>query len=460
MKLLMKGILAGVLCIFLLGFVGPAGAKVTAQKAEQLKTTLTPFGAEKAGSADGLIPAWTGGYTKPIPGYVEGGRRPDPFKNDQVLFTITAKNMAQYADKLSEGQKALLKKYPGYKLEVYKTRRTEAAPQWVYDNTYKNATRAYLDGDNIKDAYGGIPFPIPQNGEQVMWNHLLRWRPSEWHFRTDALLGTASGKLVLLDKVDGKQMMPYYLKNQALAEYQKNWDGEYWMITLLTNGPPIRAGEGIVGRENLVGKKTKSWVYLTGQRRVRLLPVSCCDTPTPALSGVGTFEELEVFSGSEALQRFNWKIVGKKEMYIPYNCNKFLGPKDEYTVVKPHYLNPDYVRWELHRVWVIEATLRKGARNMCPKSVYYVDEDTWEAMLSDRYDANGDLWRTGFDLPVVMPEVPADIGMTFGYYDLQSGVWYVSNLYNAYNEQMKFLPPGTYRDSDFTAAALKRACVR
>ena len=459
MKIPMKATLAGILCILLLGPVGSASAKVSAQEAEQLKSTLTPFGAEKAGNADGTIPAWDGGYTTPIPGFVNGGRRPDPFKVDKVLFSITAKNVDQYADKLSEAQKALLKKYPDtYRIDVYKTRRTAAAPQWVYDNTHTNATFAYLEGDDIKGAYGGIPFPIPKSGEEVMWNHLLRWRPSAWHFYTDALLGTSSGKLVVLNKVEAEQMMPYYIQGKTLEDYLKDWNGEFWMIRLITNAPPIRAGEGIVGRENLAGKRTRSWVYLTGQRRVRQLPVSCCDTPTPALAGVSFFDETECFSGSEALQRFDWKIVGKKEMYIPYNCNKNLEPRDVYKVVLPHHLNPDYVRWELHRVWVVEATLRKGQRHQCTRNLYYLDEDTWICVLSDRYDANGGLWRSGYELPMVMPDVPAVVSLPWGFYDLQSNTWAASNLYNAYDEQMKIMPP--YRDMVFTPAALQGEGVR
>ena len=87
-------------------------AGVTAEEAARLGQDLTPLGGEKAGNADGSIPAWTGGYTKAIPGDVPGGRRGDPFKDEQPLYKVTAQNMDQYADKLSDGVKALLKKYP------------------------------------------------------------------------------------------------------------------------------------------------------------------------------------------------------------------------------------------------------------------------------------------------------------------------------------------------------------
>ncbi|HWH84134.1 MAG TPA: DUF1329 domain-containing protein, partial [Burkholderiaceae bacterium] len=149
-------------------------AAVTADEAAKLKTELTPLGGEKAGNKDGTIPAWTGGYTTPIPGDKPGGRRGDPFKDEKPLFSITAKNVAEHADKLTDGTKAMFAKYPEYRIDVYKTHRTAAAPQWVYDNTLKNATRAKMVGDLPEGAYGGIPFPIPKTGAEVMWNHQLR----------------------------------------------------------------------------------------------------------------------------------------------------------------------------------------------------------------------------------------------------------------------------------------------
>jgi len=187
-----------------------ASAGVSADEAARLKTELTPLGAEKAGNKDGSIPAWTGGYTTPIPGDKPGGRRGDPFKDEKPLYSITSKNAEQYADKLTEGTKALLKKYPDtFRVDVYRTHRTAAAPQWVYDNTFKNATRAKVNGDVIEGAYGGIPFPIPKAGVEVMWNHLLRWRGTSWQFQTNMYQLTTDGKAVLTtDGVGDQQIAP------------------------------------------------------------------------------------------------------------------------------------------------------------------------------------------------------------------------------------------------------------
>ena len=407
-----------------LSCAAPLMAAVTADEAAKLKTELTPLGAERAGNKDGSIPAWTGGFAGTIAGEKPGGRRGDPFKGEKPLYSVTAKNMDQYADKLSDGVKALLKKYPdSYRLDVYPTHRTALAPQWVYDNTAKNALRAKLNGDLVQGAYGGIPFPIPKSGLEAIWNHKLAWRGESWEAALNQYQLTADGKVVLTTDGLIRQRMPYYFKEGT----PESFEGVFWEVNLSNSGPPIRAGEMIAGRQQIDEDNSQAYVYLTGQRRVRKLPNACCDTPTPASAGVMSFDELSVFAGTTS--RFDWKLVGKKELLVPYNNNAFLQAKDS-DAVHARHLNPDHVRWELHRVWVVEATLKAGARHQAPKSVYYLDEDTWVAPLGDRWDAKGQLWKTLWLFNYVMPDAPGTVQQTFGFYDLLSGTGYVANVLN------------------------------
>jgi len=411
-----------------------AFSEVTAEQAARLKTDLTPFGAEKSGNDDGSIPAWTGGFTKTIEGQVSGGERLDPFKDEKPLYTITANNVDQYADKLSDGVKALIKKYPDtYHLNVYPTHRTAMAPDWVYDFTAKNAVDARIENDIVVGAYGGIPFPIPNNGLEAINNHLLNWKGVSWESQVNQYQITKSGDVLLVTSGLMKQQMPYYFK-EGSAE---GFDGNYWDISVVNDGPPIRAGEMIVGQTNLDPDKSVAYVYLAGQRRVRKLPHSCCDTPTPATAGLMTFDELNVYSNRT--DGFDWKLLGKKEMLVPYNVNRFLRYKDEDLVTGQH-INPEAVRWELHRVWVVEATLAEGKRHQSPRSLYYLDEDTWQAVLGDRWDANKQLWKTLWQFNYVMPDFKGTIQQSFGYYDLLSGEGY---LMDANNNK-----PGQYRTTD------------
>ncbi len=421
-KTLRTPVLAAALAL-LAGLSAPTQAQVTAQEAARLKTDLTPFGAERAGNRDGSIPPWTGGFTGTIPGEKAGGRRSDPFKDEKPLFTVTAQNMAQHEDKLSDGVKALLRKYPQtYKLNVYKTHRTALAPQWVYDNTFRNATRARLKGHDLEGAYGGIPFPIPKNGIEAIWNHKVSWRGTAWEAMLSQYQITADGRVVLATEGHIRQRMPFYLPEGSPEKF----DGYFWEVNLLTRAPAIRAGEMIVGRNHVDGSSA-SYVYLTGQRRVRKLPNACCDTPTPASAGLMSFDELNVFSGTSEV--FNWKLVGKKELLIPYNQNRFLQAKES-DIITGQHLNPEHVRWELHRVWVVEATLADGRRHHTPRSLYYLDEDTWQAVLGDRWDSKGQLWRTLWGFNYVAPDFPGTVQQTFGFYDLLSGQGYVSNVLN------------------------------
>jgi hypothetical protein len=435
-----------------------AQAGVSTAEAAKLKGELTPVGAEKAGNKDGTIPEWTGGLTTPTPGFKNGGRRPDPFANEKPTLQITAKNMDQYADKLTEGTKALLKKYPeSFRLDVYKTHRSAAAPQWLYDNTLQNATRAAVvessGGPVVKDAYGGYPFPIPKTGIEVMLNAQVRWRGDSWNQVSQGYQVTADGRAVLVQKVSVDNLAPYYFKEGSVDKF----DGRYWVVRVNIQGPAIRAGEALVGHLATDESKTAAWTYLVGQRRVRKIPNACCDTPHPPSAGLLTFDEVEVQNGR--LDRFDWKLVGKKEMYIPYNSNRIMVPTKDSDIIGPKHLNPDHVRWELHRVWVVEASLKPGQRHTSPKTRYYVDEDSWWPVLADRWDSQGQLWRVPFSIPVAMPDIPAQVGTVWGAYDLTTGTYLATELFNEQREQYKLVSP-RFKEDYFSSESLGGEGVR
>ncbi|BFM49093.1 DUF1329 domain-containing protein [Marinomonas sp. THO17] len=446
-KLITNAVFASIACLAV-----PTFAAVSPEQAARLGQDLTPFGAEMAGNAEGTIPAWTGGFNQPIPGEKLGSKRLDPFADEKPLYTVTYQNMAQYADKLSDGVKAMLAKYPDtYKLNVYPTHRTATAPDWVYEYTQQNALYGHLQGHDVKGAYGGIPFPIPNNGLEAINNHRLGWKGVSSEAEINQYQITSSGKLVLTTDGLIKNQYPYYFQEGSAEDFE----GFFWEINLENYGPPIRAGERIVGRNNLDASKTASYVYLAGQRRVRKLPNACCDTPTPATAGLMSFDELSVFSGRTDV--FDWKLIGKQEMLIPYNQNRFLQYSDQ-EVITGNHLNPEAVRWELHRVWVVEATLAEGKRHQAVRSRYYLDEDTWAGMLADRWDSQGQLWKTLWQFNYVMPEFPGTIAQTFGFYNLLSGEAYVANLLN--DKPFQNRPVERISTSTFTGQGLARKGVR
>lgn len=87
------------------------------------------------------------------------------------------------------------------------------------------------------------------------------------------------------------------------------------------------------------------------------------------------------------MDRYNWDYEGVREIYIPYN-NYRIGEKGTpYSeILGMSHLNPDLTRWELHRVHVVEATLKEGERHIYGKRRFYVDEDSWNTVLLDQYD--------------------------------------------------------------------------
>ncbi|MDO9249963.1 MAG: DUF1329 domain-containing protein [Hydrogenophaga sp.] len=416
----------------------PALAAVTAEEAARLKSTLTPVGAEKAGNKAGTIPAWDGGLSKAPAAYRNGDTRPDPFAADKPLLSISAKNMAEHADKLTDGVQALMKKHPDFHIDVYPTRRSAAAPQFVYDNTFQNATRAKTvdGGHGVEGAYGGIPFPIPKDGYEAIWNHRLAWRGGNFTMPVRVWVVTADGKRSMASGGVQTVNQTYYDKNGSLDKF----DGFYQFGKFVVNAPGSKAGEAILAHDGVNASAPRGlWQYLVGQRRVRKAPSVAYDTPDSVTSGIGLFDE--AFNLFGPIDKHDLKLVGKKEIYIPYNNNRAAAAKVE-DLVTPGTLNPAQVRWELHRVWEVEATLAAGKRHVVPKRKYYIDEDSWQIVLFDGWDAKGQLWRTNYSLMLTAPDIPAVTSFVlWGGYDMQTGAYYLNMASNELPRQYEVKEP-------------------
>jgi hypothetical protein len=441
----------------LLGLVlvsGTVSAAISAAEADRLGKDLTPLGAERAGNAEGTIPAWAGGITTAPAGFKSGEHHPDPFANDKILFTITRDNMAQYADKLTEGDKALLKQYGDtFKMNVYPTHRSAADPQRIYDATKRIATTAKLvaGGDGVTGAVGGIPFPIPSNGLEAIWNHILRFHGTEARRMVGQAPVTRAGTYTMV-MLEDEFYSPYYLPG-ATEDGIDNIILEFRQKVL---EPARLAGQITLVHETLNQAKEhrKAWVYNPGQRRVRRAPNVAFDNPGTASDGLRTSDQFDMFNGSP--ERYNWKLVGKKEMYVPYNSYMLDSGKLTYKqILQPLHLNPKYLRYELHRVWVVDATLKKGTRHIYKRRTFYIDEDSWQIVAVDQYDNRDQLWRVSEGHGINYYEVPTYWTTVEVHYDLQEGRYLAFGLNNE--------APYTYdfdvdlSAQDFTIGALRRA---
>ncbi|MEY8205960.1 MAG: DUF1329 domain-containing protein, partial [Bermanella sp.] len=401
---------------------------------------------------DGTIPEWTGGIRGALPGWPNAKNdRPNPYANDKVLFTISAANMAQYADKLTDGTKAMFKAYPdSFKMNVYPSRRTAAYPDSLYEAIAKNATTAELvnDGNAVKGVWGAIPFPIPANGNEAIWNHLLRYQGSYREATiTENVIYDNNQRLDWV--ADAQIHNPFY---DAKASDKDRQRGTIFKLALTVTSPVRDAGEGYLAIDQLdmAANPRKAWTYDPGERRVRRAPNLAFDTPDRPINVI---DDYELFSGSP--ERYNWKLVGKKEIYVPYNNNQINSPSLALAdLTQPGYLDSDVIRYELHRVWVVEATVKEGERHLYSKRVNYIDEDSWGIIASDKYDGNGSLWRVGFSYPVVAAEIPLTGPGMFTQVDLKKGGYYMINGSND-GKGWSFNTPAP-KGSFYTPAAVRR----
>ncbi|WP_166362027.1 DUF1329 domain-containing protein [Pseudomonas akapageensis] len=412
-------------------FTGAVHAAVSPEEVARLGTSLTLVGAEKAGNADGSIPAYSGGLTTAPASFKAGDTvRPDPFASEKPLLVIDGKNVEQYQGILTATTRELVKRFPSYRIDVYPTHRTVVMPQAILDNSVKNATGAKsLEGGlAIDNVLPGVPFPIPHSGAEAMWNFLLRYQGVNINAKYDSWNVDSAGVASLATTAQAFITYPVY---ENMAQPITSSD-VYYQIKLYYTGPARRAGEAIMLKDsaNAVEQPRRAWQYLPGQRRVKLAPSLAYDTPNPGTAGAGTYDDVFVFNG--ALDRYDWKLVGKQEMIVPYNTYKLTYAQDPKSLTTSNHLAPDMVRWEKHRVWVVEGNLKPGARHVYQKRRFYLDEDSWVALASDQYDARGQLYRGSFAFLSQSYDKQVPDSTPYMIYDLVGGSYNINGVVGPY----------------------------
>lgn len=432
-----------------------AGAAVSAQEAAKLGDTLTPMGAEKSGNGD-EIPAWDGGLLQAPGAYQGDGRYVDPFPNDKELFRIDQSNVDQYADNLTPGQIAMIKTYDNYFMPVYQTRRTATYPADVLEKTKANATEVELveSGNGLKNYTTATPFPIPQNGLEVIFNHITRYRGGSFTRNVAQVTPQPNGDFSPVRFTES------FTERVALEDFDPSEDPNVMFYFKQAITAPSRlAGNVLLVHEtiNQVKEPRRAWLYNSGQRRVRRAPNVAYDGPGTAADGQRTSDNLDLYNG--APDRYNWELKGKKELYIPYNSYRLTDESLSYDdIIKPGHVDQGLTRYELHRVWHVTATLKDGERHVYGKRDFYIDEDTWQIAAVDHYDGRGNLWRVAeaHAMQIYDANIPAYAFETL--YDLLSGRYLVMGLTNEEDEPYQY---GTERRSrEYTPAALRRDGVR
>ena len=477
---------AGTACLAL---SSAAYATATAAEAARLGKDLTPVGATAAGNSDGTVPAWIGGKNfddtikNQTPASLEAVRQQfeavraknpqdfdallkyvDSFTIDQYpqiskqidtiiaklpkeqadlatkerqqiggggqyekpQFIITKDNMAKYADHLTAGQKAMFAKYADYKMIVYPSMRTAYFPDAINQATIKNATSASLKGtDDVEGAVLGFPFPIPKTGAEVIWNHKMRYRGSAVRRYNNQAIVKPDGSYQITKLVEDVKFKYSNLKESNPGTKILL----YYLSEVLS--PPRVAGQMILVHESsgAGGSGRDAWIYNPGLGRVNRAPDVGYDNPYIGTDGEQFNDQVDVFNG--ALDRYDWKLLGKKDLYIAYNSFLINAPLIKYKdIIRPGHINQNLARYEMHRVWVVDATLKAGLRHQFKRRTFYVDEDGWAIAAVDDYDNRDQLWKVQEAQLLTVPFVPTISGIPEIIYDLQSGRYFITALSN------------------------------
>jgi hypothetical protein len=465
---------------------GIAGATIPAMQAQAaapdsalLKTKLTPLGAERAGNADGSIPPWTGGLAEPLLpetqpidiGVVYGG--------DEAFQTVDKGNVAQFATLLTPGTQEMIRKF-GFSIKIFQTCRTAAAPQYVYDNTAQNVTRTQFDpaavGMGFTGAYGGTPFPIIDTGNpkiggaQLIWNHLTSWRGISLYTKYAPRFVVADGKLILSAVAISRFIYPYY-DPEGGPETYKGWFSKvrrYCMPLNLSGWSPGYWSGDDPEQQKLANAASWCSPMWNGDEMLTCFSTNATTTPDmmfcvrrasdeitsfvpmgtanaikipqefniyagfdPAAAKIAGLDEYSCFNGTP--MQYDWRFINKEEMLVPYNCNAMhFHPAQE--VLQPKFPSPDIVRWEKHRVWIVEAQLKPGQTNALARRRLYIDEDSWLALLGEGYDAGGNMIKYHSVYNRCVGSLPAtcELGsmvfdLTTGNYVFEGGVGYGNN---------------------------------
>jgi hypothetical protein len=425
----------------------PSFAKLTDAEVARLGADLTPVGAEKAGNKDGTIPAWTGGLCAPPAGWTPDKGYVDPFPNDKVKFTITKANSAQYKDKLTPGTLAMLNKYDTFKMNVYETRRTACYPDSVYEEVKSFATKIELQGFGISGGRSSVPFPIPKTGLEAMWNHQQRYLGGGVDRNYHSFPVRANGDFYKIG------VHEYRIFNANLDQPQDNL-----LLGFLSyfTAPATLEGTVFLVHEPLdqVKQSRAAWIYNAGQRRVRRAPDLAYDNINDGTEGMRVTDQFDAWNG--APDRYDWKIVGKKEIYVPYNSFKLSSKALKYKedMIRKNTPNADLMRYELHRVWEVEGTLKAGSKHIYGKRNFFLDEDTWTVLYEDAYDTRKQLWRVSIHPLIQFYDAKVPWYRSNIWHDLSNGNYLFSLLDNEVKQPWKFGEKGKW--GDFQPDSLRR----
>lgn len=423
-------------CLLGLLLATPVFFALSAQAQEKLDSPqFTAFGAERQGNADKTIPAWTGsmdGVPKGLVYKKSGDPYPDAYAQEKPLFTITPENFKTYENKLSDGEKELFRKFPKtFKMHIYPTHRDAKIGKFYTERTawnLANGTQLVDGNEGLKNYTGGIAFPFAKSAAEVIWNaRLAHFHPTELGILDDIAV-YLNGKTDLRRQKYTSEF-PFSYPDNFLGDVDQEIGENAAYVHVEVLEPDRSKGQIVIVHEaiNQAVNERQAWAYMPGSRRVRRAPTVGFDTPDGP-GGLVTVDDALGFNG--AMYKYDWNLIGKKEIYVPFHNYKFdLEPNYDKLLTRGH-VNPEYMRYELRRVWVVEAVLKPKTRHVYAKRRFYIEEDSWLFVLTESYDARGKLWRFSFLNSFYDYLLKAYITRAHVFHDLPTGAYIAQRLVN------------------------------
>ncbi len=393
---------------------------------------VSMIGADPGPNATGEIPAWEGNKNTTCPAGLEPGSYiPNPWKGDKPLYRIDHTNVDEYKDRLSPGQIMRIKRFKTFYMNVYKSRRNlEFFPEY-YETSRKNMKTARVSADGQLEGWNGaVAFPTPKSGVEAIWNIRRMYMGDDTESREAKRIVSPSGRIRKLIT----EVKVTTLQGRLLSKGHPNPEGYHSKIRQVYTFPTEDWGRAALLVHFLdIRKKSDAWMYLPTMRRVRRTPTMRDGFQT---EGEFTMDDYQEFMGDVTL--WDWKLLGKKEMYISENnYDLFLPDATDKDECLPGHLNPQRIRYELRRVWIVEGTLKPGTTHQYSKRVGYYDEDSWMPSMADRYDRRGNLWRMYECYPFADPCQKVRIFSGYTYQNLETG------RYDLYGGDRKEVPRTT-----------------
>lgn len=349
----------------------------------------TPLGALRAGSADGRIPAFAAPEAAKAS---DTSACSDPYAEETPLLRIDRQNLAEHAARLGAGQRALIEALPdSFSLPVYASHRSATAPAAYLAGTQANASQARLD-DNRRPAgvVAGLPFPVIADdadaGLRAYWNFRLRWRglgrDRSYLQATVAPSGTAT-----LTRL--RQRAIYRSLDAAPGSL-----GPLLSASLTGVLAPTRLAGAMKLVHTSATRAPQAWQLSPGPDHPLLRATTEAVDDVPVFGADGLYNEDQREGFDAGPDRYDWKLLGLRELYVPYNAWRlFAAASARNDLLGARHVNPERLRYELHRVHVLEAKLKPGLPGQWPRRTFYLDEDSWQILLVDLYGRSGELER-------------------------------------------------------------------